>query len=30
MTEQVHQINIEAGQKAVFEALSTAAGWSRW
>jgi len=30
MTEQAHRINIEAGQQAVFEALSTAVGWSRW
>jgi hypothetical protein len=30
MTVQAHRINIEAGQALVFEALSTAGGWSRW
>jgi len=30
MTALDHRINIEAGQQAVFEALSTAVGWSRW
>jgi len=30
MTTQAHRINIKAGQQAVFEALSTAGGWSRW
>ena len=30
MTPQAHRINIEAGQQPVFEALSTAEGWSRW
>lgn len=30
MTAQAHRINVEAGQQAVFEALSTAVGWSRW
>jgi uncharacterized protein YndB with AHSA1/START domain len=30
MTAQAHRINIGAGQRAVFEALSTAVGWSRW
>ena len=25
-----HRINIEAGHQSVFEALSTAEGWSRW
>ena len=29
-TAQAHRINIEAGQPSVFEALSTAEGWSRW
>lgn len=27
---QTHRINIEADQHSVFEALSTAEGWSRW
>jgi hypothetical protein len=30
MTVQAHRINIEADQKSVFDALSTAEGWSRW
>ena len=30
MSAQAHRIRIEAGQQSVFEALSTAAGWSRW
>jgi hypothetical protein len=30
MTAQAHRINILAGQQSVFEALSTAEGWSRW
>jgi len=30
MTAQAHRINIAADQQAVFEALSTAVGWSRW
>jgi uncharacterized protein YndB with AHSA1/START domain len=30
MTAQAHRINIEAGQQSVFDALSTADGWSRW
>jgi uncharacterized protein YndB with AHSA1/START domain len=30
MTVQAHRINIEAGQQSVFDALSTAQGWSRW
>jgi uncharacterized protein YndB with AHSA1/START domain len=30
MTSQAHRINIEADQKSVFDALSTAEGWSRW
>jgi uncharacterized protein YndB with AHSA1/START domain len=30
MTAQAHRINIEAGQQSVFDALSTAQGWSRW
>jgi uncharacterized protein YndB with AHSA1/START domain len=30
MTAQAHRINIEASQQAVFEALATAVGWSRW
>jgi uncharacterized protein YndB with AHSA1/START domain len=30
MTAQAHRINIEAGPRSVFEALSTAEGWSRW
>ena len=29
-TAHAHRINIEAGQPSVFEALSTAEGWSRW
>ena len=29
-TAQARRINIEAGQQSVFEALSTAEGWSRW
>jgi hypothetical protein len=29
-TAQAHRINTEAGQQSVFEALSTAEGWSRW
>jgi uncharacterized protein YndB with AHSA1/START domain len=29
-TTQAHRINIEAGRQSVFEALSTAEGWSRW
>jgi uncharacterized protein YndB with AHSA1/START domain len=30
MTVQAHRINIEADQQSVFDALSTAQGWSRW
>jgi hypothetical protein len=30
MMSLAHRINIEAGQQFVFEALSTAEGWSRW
>jgi uncharacterized protein YndB with AHSA1/START domain len=30
MTAQAHRINIEADRQSVFEALSTAEGWSRW
>jgi uncharacterized protein YndB with AHSA1/START domain len=30
MTVQGHRINIEASQRSVFDALSTAQGWSRW
>jgi uncharacterized protein YndB with AHSA1/START domain len=30
MTVQAHRINIEASQQSVFDALSTAQGWSRW
>jgi uncharacterized protein YndB with AHSA1/START domain len=30
MMSLAHRINIEAGQQSVFEALSTAEGWSRW
>jgi uncharacterized protein YndB with AHSA1/START domain len=30
MTVQGHRINIQASQQSVFEALSTAQGWSRW
>jgi hypothetical protein len=30
MTAQAHRINIKADQQSVFEALSTAGGWSRW
>jgi hypothetical protein len=30
MTAQAHRINIEAGQQPMFEALSTAEGWSCW
>jgi hypothetical protein len=29
-TAQAHRINIEAAQQSVFEALSTAGGWSHW
>jgi uncharacterized protein YndB with AHSA1/START domain len=30
MPTQAHRINIEADQESVFEALSTADGWSSW
>jgi uncharacterized protein YndB with AHSA1/START domain len=30
MTVQAHRINIQTSQQSVFEALSTAQGWSRW
>ena len=30
MPVQVHLINVDAGQDAVFGAVSTAEGWSRW